>query len=127
MVEDAFTSPPSSELHQKAVIERTGPGPFSDSVFRYLKSKFDMEWPIFQSLGEDGWRDYTSAETSSRESELGEESLKDGTWGDVKMLSITGFSPDAGHMGSLSHEDRSAMVVHGFDGSWKEQPGTQGK
>lgn len=77
VVQDAFSGNPDEPL---SVVERTGPGPFTDSVFRYLKMKYDKPWKDFRALGEDGWRYFD----------------KERRWGDIKILSITGFSPGAG-------------------------------
>lgn len=110
VVQDAFSNStnPIDGSSSLSVVERTGPGPFTDSVFRYLKMKHAVEWSEFRSLGRDGWR--------------GEEGR-----GDVKVLSITGFSPGVETMGALELDDKAAMVKHGFAGSWKEQEGANGR
>lgn len=77
VVADAYSGDPEAPL---SVVERTGPGCFTDSVFRFLKVKYSKTWHEFRGLGEDGWRYFDDKRR----------------WGDVKILSITGFSPGAG-------------------------------
>lgn len=64
-----------------SVMERTGPGPFTDAVFRYLRIKWGLRWADLRNLHDDGWRRYD---------------VENGLWGDTKVLSITGFSPGIG-------------------------------
>lgn len=45
------------------------------------------------------------------------------------LLSITGFSPGVGHMGSKPVSSAEALVQHMFDGSWtskKQQQNLRG-
>ena len=65
-----------------SVMERTGPGPFTDSVLRYVRIGWGKTWADLRELGQDGWR--------PREAKRGS------AWGDIKILSITGFSPGVG-------------------------------
>jgi alpha 1,6-mannosyltransferase len=96
-----------NELQPKfieTVMEFTGPGIWTDSIFTYLN--------IPQLLGES---------TTSRPSPI--------TWQfftnlrepikvlDVFVLPITCFSPGVGHMGSGTFGDRLAFVSHGFSGN----------
>ncbi|KAM0749756.1 hypothetical protein T439DRAFT_326636 [Meredithblackwellia eburnea MCA 4105] len=93
-----------SNGHVMSVMERTGPGPFTDAVLRYVQSQWGKTWADLRGLGQDGWR------------YRGE---KGGVWGDLKVLSITGFSPGVGHMGAEDITHPAAMAQHEFAGSWK--------
>ncbi|KAI5476664.1 Haloacid dehalogenase-like hydrolase domain containing protein [Pseudohyphozyma bogoriensis] len=108
VVELALAPPPE---HPLSVMERTGPGPFTDSVLRYALIQWGVTWADWRGLGEEGWRF------------MGEKGEK--VWGDLKVLSITGFSPGVGHMGSKGSEDVAAMAKHGFSGSWRGQDGAE--
>ncbi|KAM0746899.1 hypothetical protein T439DRAFT_367035 [Meredithblackwellia eburnea MCA 4105] len=70
-------------------VELTGPGPFTDSVLRYVQSQWGKTWADLRRLGSDGWR------------YMGENG---GPWGDVKALSITGFNAGYPSVNFLSHE-----------------------
>lgn len=85
-----------------SVVEVTGPGVWTDAVLQYLLSKHGLRWYDLRALGEDGMRP-----------NVGDE------FGDVKVLSVTGFSPGIGQFGAGQTEDRAAMVLHAFRGSWK--------
>ncbi|BGP37184.1 hypothetical protein JCM10450v2_001092 [Rhodotorula kratochvilovae] len=108
------------EEQPKSVMERTGPGPFTDAVLSYLEVMYRKPWSELRGLGSNGWRFRASADApeileSSREEEE--------HWGDVKMLSITGFSPGVGHMGAHEKAHAAAMASHAFAGSWRKQKG----
>ncbi|EPY50253.1 alpha-1,6-mannosyltransferase Och1 [Schizosaccharomyces cryophilus OY26] len=91
-------------LHEKgqlsedkdAVMDWTGPGIWTDSVFDYLNWRY----------GPFTWENVTGIETPK-------------LVGDVLILPITSFSPGVGHMGSKSANDPTAYVKHYFSGSWK--------
>lgn len=78
--------------HVMSVVELTGPGPFTDSVLRYLGvlTEGAIRWKDLRSLPEEGMR-----------------------VGDVLILPITGFSPGVGHMGAGEVSDAGAYVQHG--------------
>ncbi|KAG9002496.1 membrane-bound alpha-1,6- mannosyltransferase Initiation-specific [Tulasnella sp. JGI-2019a] len=75
------------------VMEWTGPGVFTDAVFRYLEARYNVTWPALRML---------------------ERPLR---VGDVVILPITGFSP--GMNGANLASDPQAMIRHLFLGSWK--------
>jgi alpha 1,6-mannosyltransferase len=82
----------------KTVMEFTGPGIWTDSIFTYLN---------ITQLREDS--------TSSTPPVI--------TWqlfaievSDVFILPFTSFSPGVGHMGSRSTDDRLAFINHGLSG-----------
>ncbi|KAG8991542.1 membrane-bound alpha-1,6- mannosyltransferase Initiation-specific [Tulasnella sp. JGI-2019a] len=76
-----------------SVMEWTGPGVFTDAVFRYLEARYGVTWPALRML---------------------ERPLR---VGDVLILPRTGFSP--GMNGANPPSDPQAMVQHQFLGSWK--------
>ncbi|KAG8886432.1 membrane-bound alpha-1,6- mannosyltransferase Initiation-specific [Tulasnella sp. 332] len=78
-----------------SVMEWTGPGVFTDSVFRYLSARYNFTWPEVQNL-----------RTPLRV-------------GDVVVLPVTGFSPGVDQFGAQGTGDAQAMVHHRFAGSWK--------
>lgn len=75
-----------------SVVELTGPGPFTDSVLRYVGAMTEgrVRWNQLRSLPIEGLR-----------------------IGDVLILSITAFSPGVGHMGAESVDHPGAFVKHG--------------
>ncbi|WBW74343.1 Golgi alpha-1,6-mannosyltransferase Och1 [Schizosaccharomyces osmophilus] len=92
-------------LHEKgellkgtdSVMEWTGPGIWTDSVFDYLNWRY----------GPFTWENVTGIQTPM-------------LVGDVLILPITSFSPGVWHMGSKSASDPTAYVKHYFSGSWKD-------
>ncbi|GAA5974086.1 hypothetical protein JCM11641_003426 [Rhodosporidiobolus odoratus] len=115
------------ETQPKSVMERTGPGPFTDAVLSYLFSSYRKPWGSLRGLSPDGWRFRASRdvpELLTLHSNTSEEaSGEPERWGDVKVLSITGFSPGVGHMGSHDIDHKAAMAAHLFSGSWRTQKG----
>merc|ERR1711939_86269 len=85
-----------------AVVEQTGPGPWTDSVLRYLGAKYNATWPDLRNLPDQGVM-YGKA--------------------DVLVLSVTAFSPGVGNFGAGDVNHASALVQHRFSGSWKAQHG----
>jgi len=79
-----------------SVMEWTGPGIFTDSVFRYLAVQHGMMWPAAKNL-----RRPLRAQ-------------------DIVVLPVTAFSPGVGIFGSEEPEDEQALVHHLFAGTWKE-------
>lgn len=118
---EAFASVPLVEIVNNggymSVLEWTGPGIFTDAVFRYVDSqtwdprvlppgcllktsplsylgaRYNVTWPALKGL---------------------ERPLR---VGDVIILPRTGFSP--GVNGANGMDDPQAMVLHKFAGSWK--------
>ncbi|KAL8280405.1 hypothetical protein RQP46_007053 [Phenoliferia psychrophenolica] len=94
-----------------SVMERTGPGPFTDAVLRYVRIGWGKTWADLKDLGQDGWRAHG----------------RENPWGDIKILSITGFSPGVGHMGAEEIGHPAAMAKHEFAGSWRNQEGAEAR
>ncbi|GAA5963727.1 hypothetical protein JCM3765_006828 [Sporobolomyces pararoseus] len=114
VVEQAL-APVPKDNKPVSVMERTGPGLFTDSVLAYLQVKYRKNWTNFQNLGLEGWRFHHGKHDKGKMSSEG--------WGDVKVLQITGFSPGIGHMGAENKEHPAAMASHYFAGSWRTQEG----
>ncbi|GAA5931993.1 hypothetical protein JCM3775_004207 [Rhodotorula graminis] len=110
----------------RSIMERSGPGLWTDSVLSYLWVMYRRSWPTFRGLDSDGWRFRASADASQLLIPAWAQILPHlERWGDVKMLSITGFSPGIGHMGAHDKSHPAAMAVHGFAGSWRKQRGAE--
>jgi hypothetical protein len=77
------------------VLHFTGPSVWTDAVNWYLTS-LNTHWTQFRSL-------------------QGSKQIKD-----LLTLSITGFSPGVGHMGSEGLQHPDAKVQHAFLNSWKK-------
>ena len=88
------TSETEFDEKAKKVMDLTGPGIWTDAVNEYI-----------QEQGDD-WKNFRSMEVSKQ--------LKD-----LYALTITGFSPGVGHMGSKNVAHPQARVEHMFMGSWK--------
>ncbi|KAG9013704.1 membrane-bound alpha-1,6- mannosyltransferase Initiation-specific [Tulasnella sp. JGI-2019a] len=80
-----------------SVMQWTGPGVLTDSVFRYLRARCNFTWPDLQNL-----------KAPLRVC-------------DVVILPVTGFSPGVGQFGAQGTGDAQAMVHHRFAGSWKAE------
>lgn len=61
-------NPPSDSPNASNIMDRTGPGLFTDAVLRYLGAKYGVKWSDLRGIGPEGRR-----------------------WGDVLVLSITAF------------------------------------
>ncbi|GAA6030087.1 hypothetical protein JCM8097_009249 [Rhodosporidiobolus ruineniae] len=113
------------EEQPRSVMEKTGPGVFTDSVLSYLLAQYRKPWGTLRGLGLDGWRFRASIDAPEvlqrRRTRNGKE--EEERWGDVKVLSITGFSPGVGHMGAQGRSSPGAMAAHQFAGSWRLQKG----
>lgn len=86
----------------KTVMEFTGPGAWTDSVFRYFNNP-----DYFHILPGDKnitYEDFTEQTTEKKV-------------GDVIVLPITSFSPGVGQMGAGDTDDPMAFVKHNFDGT----------
>ncbi|KAJ5099465.1 hypothetical protein N7532_006466 [Penicillium argentinense] len=91
----------------RTVMEFTGPGAWTDAVFRYFN---DPDY--FNILPGDknvAYEDF-SGQTTHRKV------------GDVVVLPITSFSPGVGQMGAGDTDHPMAFVKHMFDGTWKTDP-----
>ncbi|KAI6712987.1 hypothetical protein JHW43_004456 [Diplocarpon mali] len=93
-------------LKDDKVIEYTGPGVWTDTIFDFLNDKkyFDMR----ASHENITWKDFTGMTAAK-------------TIGDVVVLPITSFSPGVGQMGAEDYEHPMAFVKHEFEGSWKPE------
>lgn len=81
------------------IMDWTGPGLWTDSVFDYFNS------PL-QEFGPTDWQNFTGM-------------TEPGLFSDVLVLPITSFSPGVDTMGAKSESDPLAFVKHHFAGSWK--------
>jgi alpha 1,6-mannosyltransferase len=88
----------------KTVMEFTGPGIWTDSIFTYLNITQLREDSISSTLPAMTWQLFSNLREPIKVS-------------DVLILPITSFSPGVGHMGSRSTDDRLAFVNHGFSGN----------
>ncbi|KAJ5785885.1 uncharacterized protein N7503_011097 [Penicillium pulvis] len=91
----------------KTVMEFTGPGAWTDAIFRYFNNPeyFNIQ-PGDNNIT---YEDFTEQTTERKV-------------GDVVVLPITSFSPGVGQMGAGEVDDPMAFVKHNFDGSWKTDP-----
>ncbi len=88
-------------MQGKNVIEFSGPGVWTDTIFQYFNDEryFDMS----ASKGLIDWRNFTGMEVPKRV-------------GDVVVLPITSFSPGVQQMGAKDYDDPMAFVKHDFEG-----------
>ncbi|KAG7291880.1 hypothetical protein NEMBOFW57_001902 [Staphylotrichum longicolle] len=93
-------------IHDKNVIEFTGPALWTDIIFEYFNDEryFDMS----ESVGPIDYRNFTGMEHAKRV-------------GDVIVLPITSFSPGVQQMGAKDVDDPMAFVKHDFEGTWKPE------
>ena len=80
---------------QKGVMDWTGPALFTDVIMEYFDEKLGVKPKHFSGM------------------------RKPIQMGDVLVMPLTAFSPDAGHMGSKPSIHPSSLVKHKFAGSWK--------
>ncbi|KAJ5494975.1 Initiation-specific alpha-1-6-mannosyltransferase [Penicillium diatomitis] len=85
----------------KTVMEFTGPGAWTDAIFRYLNN------PDYFQIAP-GEKNITYEDFSGQ---TGHRKV-----GDVVVLPITSFSPGVGQMGAGGTDDPMAFVQHRFDG-----------
>lgn len=92
----------------RTVVEFTGPGAWTDTVFRYLNNPnyFHIE------PGTTGNITYTDFTNQKEHKKVG----------DVVILPLTSFSPGVQQMGAGEDDDPMAFVKHEFEGSWKTDP-----
>jgi alpha 1,6-mannosyltransferase len=99
----------------KTVMEFTGPGIWTDSIFNYLNIPQLLDDSTTSSSSLVTWQAFGNLREPMKVS-------------DVLILPITSFSPGVGHMGSGSTGDHLAFVSHGFSGillrttpTWKQE------
>ncbi|KAI9711530.1 MAG: membrane-bound alpha-1,6- mannosyltransferase Initiation-specific [Bogoriella megaspora] len=92
---------------QKSVMEFTGPGVWTDTVFEYFNDEtyFDMS----TSSGNITWEQFTGIKAQKKV-------------GDVVVLPITCFSPGIQTMGAGDDDDPLAFVKHFFEGELYSAP-----
>lgn len=92
---------PKSKDRGSQIMDWTGPGIWTDSVFEYFRDpvKSGLRYPTT-------WQNFTGLEAPVVVS-------------DVLVLPITSFSPGVETMGAQSENHPLAFVKHHFEGSWK--------
>jgi alpha 1,6-mannosyltransferase len=92
------------------IMEWTGPGIWTDYVFKYLNNILQPQENFNSKQYEEiiTWKEFTGIEVPI-------------VIDDVMVLPITSFSPGVGHMGSKNVDDPLAYVQHIFLGSWKNE------
>lgn len=88
----------------KTVMEFTGPGIWTDSIFTYVNISQSYDDSATSSSSSNTWQVFANLKEPMKVL-------------DVVVLPITSFSPGVGHMGSGSTGDRLAFVSHGFSGT----------
>ncbi|ORY83244.1 nucleotide-diphospho-sugar transferase [Protomyces lactucae-debilis] len=101
----------AASIQSAQVEDTTGPGLWTDVVFRHLGSDESEKSLQGISGGAINWREKLTGTKEQRQ------------FGDVIVLPITSFSPGLGSMGSKPASDDMAMVQHHFHGSWRNQTG----
>lgn len=91
---------------QKSIMDYTGPGIWTDTIFAYLNNKEFFDFSARKSNV--SYADFFGLKEQKR-------------IGDVVVLPITSFSPGVGQMGAKDTDDVLAFVKHEFDGSWKPE------
>lgn len=122
------------EIDGTDIMNWTGPGIFSDTVFNYMNNllKYNKDINIVnKNLEYDDLEKTTKKFYKQVSTNLVDEN--NFHWGffsllqdpilidDIVVLPITAFSPDVGHMGSLSSLEEIALAKHYFSGSWKNE------
>lgn len=90
---------PFTKERGSQIMDWTGPGIWTDSVFQYFNDESHLDEPV-------SWHNFTGLTDAYKVS-------------DVMVLPITSFSPGVGTMGSRSTSHPMAYVKHNFAGSWK--------
>jgi len=89
-----------------SVMEYTGPGIWTDTVFNYFNSHEYFEFDAkYQNITV---QDFFNIKEHKKV-------------GDVVILPITSFSPGVGQMNAGEPDDPMAFVRHDFEGSWKPE------
>ena len=105
ITEETLVRKALAELKQetmKIVMEFTGPGIWTDSLFKFFNKPRQLDGEISKPRNVT-WERFANLTKPIKES-------------DVVVLPITSFSPDVGHMGAQSSSDPLAFVLHGFSG-----------
>lgn len=91
----------------KTIMEFTGPGAWTDAVFRYFNNPdyFHIQ-PGDKNIT---YEDFSHQKTHRKV-------------GDVVVLPITSFSPGVGQMEAGEYDDPMAFVKHTFDGRYHDSP-----
>jgi alpha 1,6-mannosyltransferase len=84
------------KLNISVVMDWTGPGLWTDTIFDYINETYHIEW---------------STLTKVKRGRL---------IGDIYLLPIPAFRPTAFEIGAKGREDPEARVWHHFHGSWKK-------
>ncbi|VVT53959.1 uncharacterized protein SAPINGB_P003836 [Magnusiomyces paraingens] len=92
---------PNSKDRGSQIMDWTGPGIWTDSIFEYFNDplKSGLHYQV-------SWQNFTGIDTPV-------------VLSDVLILPITSFSPGIGTMGAQSESHPLAYVKHHFEGSWK--------
>ncbi|CAF2774697.1 unnamed protein product [Rotaria sp. Silwood2] len=85
----------NKSLNLNVVMDWTGPGLWTDTVFDYLNETYHVQWPTLTKLN------HTRL------------------IGDVYILPVSGFQPSAYLLGAKGRDDPEARIWHYFRGSWK--------
>ena len=93
----------SGPLNGSTVMDWTGPGLWTDTIFDYINETYHVEWTTLSKL---------------QHGRL---------IGDIYFLPIPAFDPRAYHMGAKGRNDPEARVWHYFHGSWKSFSSTTPK
>ncbi|KAH3673304.1 hypothetical protein WICMUC_003764 [Wickerhamomyces mucosus] len=105
------------------IMNWTGPGLFTDSLFKYFNAVKDYK-KDFRLVNPIPPNKYNKNSDDSNEIDWKFFTLMDDNpvlFDDVLILPITSFSPGVGHMGSKKISDPTAYVRHMFEGSWKPE------
>lgn len=94
---------PTTKDRGSDIMDWTGPGVWTDSVFTYMNDpvKTGLYYPI-------DWRNFTGM-------------IAPKVVSDVLVLPITSFSPGIETMGAKDESDPLAFVKHQFEGTWKPE------
>ncbi|ODQ68549.1 alpha 1,6 mannosyltransferase [Nadsonia fulvescens var. elongata DSM 6958] len=94
---------PDSKSRGSEIMDWTGPGIWTDSVFEYFGDS--VKSGIYDTIT---WKDFSGLVVPKKLS-------------DVLVLPITSFSPGVGTMGAQDENHPLAFVKHHFEGSWKPE------
>lgn len=94
---------PTTKDRGSIIMDWTGPGIWTDSVFKYFNDNVQsgLDSPVT-------WHNFTGLQKPYKMS-------------DVMVLPITSFSPGVNTMGSKSESHPLAFVKHQFEGTWKPE------
>jgi mannosyltransferase OCH1-like enzyme len=83
------------KLSISVIMDWTGPGLWTDTVFDYINETYHVEWPTLLKL------------------------KRGRLIGDIFIVPVAGFQPKAYYLGAKGRHDREARVWHYFYGTWK--------